>query len=100
MINKSEPLFKMLDFAKDIADEAGILMLKYLQNGLNVKFKYDNSPVTIADKEINSLVITRIKEQYPDHSIIGEEASHILKKASYTWVCDPIDGNSYRLIWS
>ncbi len=50
------------------------------------------TPLTVADTEINSLVIKRINEEYPEHSILGEEESDMKDNSTYTWVCDPVDG--------
>ena len=83
-----------LRFAKDLAIEAGEIMLKFFQIGVasEAKAGEDNTPVTIADKAINSRVIEAIRNRYPDHAVIGEEERYERKGAEYTWVCDPIDG--------
>ena len=60
--------------------------------GMKREWKKDSSPLTETDKAINNLVINSIKTNYPDHSIIAEEGSHILKNSEYVWVCDPVDG--------
>ena len=49
--------------------------------------------MTIADEEINQLVIKRVAERYPSHDIDGEEAS-ARRGSDYVWVCDPIDGTA------
>src|SRR3990167_5987378 len=81
-----------LEFAKKLALQAGKIMLEHFQIGITTEMKGDNTPVTIADKAINSLVIKEISEAYPKHSVIGEEESSKKKGAEYVWVCDPIDG--------
>ena len=81
-------------FAKNLAMEAGEIMLKHFQIGVPSESKVDegDTPVTIADKAINTKVVEAIKGQYPNHSVIGEEESYASENAKYTWVCDPIDG--------
>lgn len=79
-----------LDFAKALALEAGAIMRKYFL-ATDIEWKSNQTPVTQADTEINSLIIERIKAAYPDHSVLGEEESYNLGK-EYTWVCDPADG--------
>ena len=81
-----------LEFSKLLALESAKIMLQYFTVGVNRELKNNNTPVTIADTSINSLVIKTIKEKYPTHSIIGEEESFIVDNAPYSWVCDPIDG--------
>lgn len=83
---------KGLDFAKTVADKAGLIMLKYFQSSVKSKLKPDKSPVTKIDKAINSMVIKIVKKQYTNYAVLGEEGRYIPKDASYKWVCDPIDG--------
>lgn len=81
-----------LAFAKELAQEAETIALKYFSFGTEAVWKEDNSPLTLADTEINDLVIKRVNETYPDHSVLGEEKSHHQQDSKYVWVCDPIDG--------
>lgn len=80
--------------ADSIAKEAGVVFKKYFNNYGRADFKDNNSPVTIADKEINSLVISRIKESFPEHDVVGEEESSLENGGDYVWICDPIDGTN------
>ncbi len=81
-----------LDFAKTLALEAGEIMRKYFLV-TETTWKSDDTPLTQADTEINSLVIQRINQKYPEHSVLAEEES-AMKASRYTWVCDPIDGTA------
>lgn len=81
-----------LEFAKKLAKEAEEIALKYFSFEVENTWKEDNTPLTKADTEINDLVIKRINETYPEHSIYGEEKSEIKENSKYIWVCDPIDG--------
>lgn len=85
---------EQLDFAKNVADQAAEIMLEHFQIGVANKTKAleGNTPVTIADTTVNSMVIEAIQKQYPSHAVIGEEESNRKDEAEYTWVCDPIDG--------
>ena len=64
-----------LDLAKNVALEPGDIMRKYFGKEPDVYFKANNTIVTVADEEINDLVIKRVTERYSDHDIDGEEAS-------------------------
>lgn len=55
-------------------------------------YKGDKTIVTLADKEINSYLIKRVKEKYPTHCVDGEEEQ--FGKSKYVWVCDPVDGTA------
>ena len=81
-----------LEFTKNLAKEAEEIALKYFSFEIESTWKGDNTPLTVADTEINDLVIKRINENYPDHSIYGEEKSDVKENSKYIWVCDPIDG--------
>lgn len=80
-----------LDFAKSIAREAGDIMRANFQLGMHKEWKEDNSPLTATDIAINDLVIKKVAEAYPDHAVLGEEASSE-HSASHLWVVDPVDG--------
>ena len=54
----------------------------------------NNQVLTETDLEIGKLIVEKIKEVYPNHNIIDEEAGIVDKTSEYTWVIDPIDGTS------
>ena len=83
-----------LEFAKKLAIESGKIMREYFYGKENkVLFKEDKTPVTEADRLINSYVIGQVKRNYPSHSVDGEEEKY-LTSSKYVWVLDPIDGTS------
>ncbi len=81
-----------LDFAREVAWEAGRLTLGYYQTGLRPDFKADESPVTIADREAEQIIRRRIEQKFPTHAIIGEEFGETGHDSSHRWIIDPIDG--------
>ncbi len=81
-----------LKLAQEIANDSAVIALKYFGFETEKTWKSDNTPLTEADTEINSLVIRKVQEKYPDHSIQGEEESLKKEGSKYIWVCDPIDG--------
>jgi fructose-1,6-bisphosphatase/inositol monophosphatase family enzyme len=85
---------KELIFAKELALEAGKIMRRYFRAAdIGTQIKDDNTPLTIADTMINDLVIDRVKQEFPEDGVIGEEASYEVKR-NRVWVVDPIDGTS------
>ena len=83
-----------LNFAKEIAKHAGTVMKDYFYNkDTAIIFKNDKTPVTEADKKINNYLINKVKDNYPYHSVDGEEEKNLVD-SKYVWVCDPIDGTS------
>ena len=85
---------KELETAVAIAKEAAVIMLEYFDADQQVEIKSDNTPVTIADKLINTLVIERLSKAFPEDGIIGEEESTAGYGIGRKWFCDPIDGTA------
>src|SRR3954468_5567321 len=84
---------KRLEFAVEIARQAGELTLQYFRRSdLAVERKADQSPVTIADRSAEELLRKRISERFGDDSIIGEELGEQAGGSAFQWVLDPIDG--------
>lgn len=78
--------------AVEIAREGGKQTLAYYQRSVNVERKSDDSPVTIADREAESIMREAIQERFPDHGIIGEEHGRTNESSAIQWILDPIDG--------
>ena len=82
-----------MDFAVDIAREAGLLTLElFRQPDVSVEDKEDGSPVTAADREAERLLRKRIGTTHPDDAVVGEEEADTEGKSGRTWILDPIDG--------
>lgn len=81
-----------LQFAQDLARKAGDIMRQHLQIGIACISKDDGSPVTVADTEIDNLVVEAVRSAYPEHAVLSEEGDTSPALAEYVWVCDPLDG--------
>ena len=91
MKNKSE----FLSFTIELAKKAGAIQLSYFGNISTKEKKSSNIDLlTKADIESEKLIISKIKERYPNHSIISEESKTFLKDSKYTWIIDPLDGTT------
>ncbi|MCI8460516.1 MAG: hypothetical protein HFE81_03895 [Bacilli bacterium] len=88
----SENYQEYLDFAIELASEAKEIMLSYFYGDVESHYKSDETIVTRADTEINHLLITKVKEKYPNHSVDGEEEKY--GNGNYKWICDPVDGTA------
>jgi myo-inositol-1(or 4)-monophosphatase len=88
----NEQLNSYLEFAKDLAGQAGSIMERYFKaEDIGTILKEDATPLTVADTAINDLVIEEVKKRYLEHGVIGEEASYMPER-DFVWVVDPIDG--------
>lgn len=86
----------MIDFLKKIIREAGSISKKHqpaLDSSL-VDFKGKKDLVTVADKEVEAFLISRINEKWPTHDIFGEETGKTSRSSDYLWIIDPIDGTT------
>ena len=79
-------------FANLLADESSKITLKYFRQTFVTENKSDNTPVTIADKNVELKIRELINITYPKHGIIGEEFDNINPDSEFQWVIDPIDG--------
>ena len=75
-----------------MADAVRPVSMSYFRSGLGIDSKADDSPVTIADKEAETVLREMIEAAFPDHGIIGEEHGVKNTDAEFVWVLDPIDG--------
>jgi histidinol-phosphatase len=83
---------ELLDFATELALEAGDHTLKYFGGLVEAESKGDGTPVTIADREAEQLIRARVEAKYPDHAVLGEEYGESNAGARVRWILDPIDG--------
>ena len=51
-----------------------------------------NNLVTEADHASEKAIFEVIRQQFPDHYILSEEAGEMAQDSSYKWIIDPIDG--------
>jgi myo-inositol-1(or 4)-monophosphatase len=76
------------------ATQAGAKVLKEYFNGtFEISSKSTtNDLVTEADKKAEEAIIAAIREDYPDHYILSEEAGELKQDSTIKWIIDPIDG--------
>ncbi len=74
-----------------LADVAREISLKHFRTPLDVERKGDGSPVTIADRGIETKMREMIRAAFPSHAIRGEEFA-AEGSGEFAWVLDPIDG--------
>ena len=64
----------------------------------HVEAKSDGSPVTLADREAETLIQIKLEDITPGIPIVGEEAASLGKapkdfdRDGYFWIVDPLDG--------
>jgi histidinol-phosphatase len=79
--------------ALQLADEADSLtMERFGALDLHVDTKPDLTPVTDADRSVESAVRETLSQERPDDPVLGEEFGGTTAFAGRQWVIDPIDG--------
>jgi histidinol-phosphatase len=80
------------DAAITAAQKAGQHALAYFDRGVSVEWKSDQSPVTIADRESETILRTDLLKAFPGDGFLGEELGDQPGTTGYRWIIDPIDG--------
>jgi myo-inositol-1(or 4)-monophosphatase len=83
-----------LDFCIDLARAAGDVLKHYMDRDKHVELKGRANLVTIADKESEALIISCIRERYPEHQILAEESGSSGEAGEAKWIIDPLDGTT------
>jgi myo-inositol-1(or 4)-monophosphatase len=82
---------RALALAARMADMARATCRSYFRGAIAVEQKIDRSPVTLADRAIETQMRLMIRAEFPTHGIRGEEFA-AETGTEFTWVLDPIDG--------
>jgi 3'(2'), 5'-bisphosphate nucleotidase len=83
-----------LQAAKELAIQAGAILLEYYSASPSIEWKGTNNPVTTADKAASRFLVDEIKRRFPSDGILCEEEqddSQRLDRAR-VWMIDPMDG--------
>lgn len=85
---------RMLKPTLEAAARAGAAeILRFFHNEFSVSHKEGvNNLVTEADHAAEKAIIAVIKDAFPDHQILSEEAGALEQDSEYKWIIDPIDG--------
>ena len=82
-------------YAKSLIKEAGHRIRVSFYKHIDVDTKADaNDLVTNIDREVEQFFISRIKQDFPEHRILGEEGfgDNVKTLDGVIWMLDPIDG--------
>ena len=88
-------LEKELQVSKEAAVLAGKAIMEiYNSEDFGVEYKKDNSPLTLADKAANKVIVEMLKDSFPEYAILSEEEKDDLKRLEndFCFVVAPLDG--------
>jgi len=96
MMQEEKTLVLMQIVAEATVQAAGRLALSYLTENkpLEIETKGPQDFVTAVDKHVELLIRNRLRQAFPDHTILGEEFGLDKEGARVVWILDPIDGTS------
>lgn len=78
--------------AMEAAHAAGRHALRYFDANVNVEWKSNQTPVTIADREAEQLLRDELLGEFPEDGFLGEEFGESHGTSGFRWIIDPIDG--------
>jgi fructose-1,6-bisphosphatase/inositol monophosphatase family enzyme len=81
-----------IEVCRDVARRAGELALRHAAKGVLGEDKSDDSPVTVADRECERLIVSELHAAFPDDGFLGEEGTSAPGRSGRRWIVDPIDG--------
>jgi histidinol-phosphatase len=81
-----------MNVAKDAVEAAARAALPHWERGVAVEKKADRSPVTVADRESEAVIMETIRKTFPDHAFLTEESGAHQGDPGQRWIVDPIDG--------
>ncbi len=83
-----------VETATEIALAAGSLLRYFFERRVRFEMKGDYDLVTEADRASEKLVVERLREHFPTHSIVAEEGGGQETGTEYRWYVDPLDGTT------
>lgn len=85
---------KILNIAKEAALTAGKFLKENVAGHTEIEYKGDIDLVTQRDRQSQQIIYKIIKDNFPQHSILGEEDLSVEKDNEFLWLIDPIDGTT------
>lgn len=84
----------LVSVMKDLALKAGERILEIYRRDFTIEYKEDHSPVTEADKEANTLIVSGLQSRFPEIPVLAEESEDDRTRLTqdYCFVVDPLDG--------
>src|SRR5690606_10584229 len=67
---------------------------RYFRDGIEMRSKESYNLVSDCDVEAEQAIVRVIREAFPDHAVLGEEAHEASVDAEHLWVVDPLDGTN------
>src|SRR5262245_23203513 len=85
---------KELEVTRQLAREAGAILMDFYKGGIDVQWKGHNDPVTAADHAANEFLVRELTRRFPDDAVLSEELPDDQSRFTKdrVWMIDPMDG--------
>jgi 3'(2'), 5'-bisphosphate nucleotidase len=85
---------KELEVARELAREAGRILLEFYAGETKVQWKGRDDPVTAADHAANEMLANELSRRFPGDAVLSEEIpdDQARLKKDRVWMVDPMDG--------
>jgi myo-inositol-1(or 4)-monophosphatase len=83
-----------LEVAIETAQDAGRILREEMERPPTISHKAEFDLVTQADRRSEALIVSRLQEYFPDHTVAAEEGSGKDTGSEYRWHVDPLDGTT------
>ncbi len=85
---------QVVEVLKDLAIQAGQVIMDIYDTDFSVDYKDDASPLTMADKQANALILEGLDKHFPKAAILSEEVKDdkSRRQNDYCFIVDPLDG--------
>lgn len=85
---------KVLEVMKQLAVDAGKVIMEIYQTDFEVDYKEDESPLTQADRQANAVIVEGLAKAFPEYAILSEEVKDdkVRRQNPYCFIVDPLDG--------
>ncbi len=80
--------------ALNAVKEGGAILVKYFGKIKSIDYKGEINLVTEADQRSEEVILSIIKDSYPNHRILAEETGESGNSSSFKWIIDPLDGTT------
>ncbi|MEQ8701642.1 MAG: 3'(2'),5'-bisphosphate nucleotidase CysQ [Bauldia litoralis] len=81
-----------LDAVVEIARRAGTRILDFYRGDYDVEHKADESPVTVADRAADAIIVPALEALSPHIPVVSEERAARSMGEGCFWLVDPLDG--------
>lgn len=87
-------LDRRLHTVRDLARQAGAVIMNYYKTSVEVEWKAPGDPVTAADKAANELIVDQLQKTFAGEAVLAEESTDDLSRLGQqvVWMVDPLDG--------